>query len=167
MLSEAVFHMKFIFLTQSKVWQCCQTLLPTYRTQHRQAAMRSADAGVTKLGLLFMNSQKVADGVFLSEIGFYEFAKPGLATLALVGPDSLDGGRSRIPAGRTLVTQGLLWANEGLFLASKQIDFLAELIHQKIQFCHSFGVQLLCVLMAGNLPYVGIDHVDAGVQGMA
>lgn len=165
MLSEAVFHMKFIFLTQSKVWQCCQTLLPTYRTQHRQAAMRSADAGVTKLGLLFMNSQKVADGVFLSEIGFYEFAKPGLATLALVGPDSLDGGR--IPTGRTLVTRGLLRANEGLFLASKQIDFLAELIHQKIQLCHSFGVQLLCVLMAGNLLYVGIDHVDAGVQGMA
>ena len=129
MLSEAVFHMKFIFLTQSKVWQCCQTLLPTYRTQHRQAAMRSADAGVTKLGLLFMNSQKVADGVFLSEIGFYEFAKPGLATLALVGPDSLDGGR--IPAGRTLVTRGLLRANEGLFLASKQTDFLAEFIHQK------------------------------------
>ena len=92
-------------------------LTAAYRTQHRQAAMRSADAGVTKLGLLFMNSQKVADGVFLSEIGFYEFAKPGLATLALVGPDSLDGGR--IPAGRTLVTQGLLWANEGLFLASK------------------------------------------------
>jgi len=28
MLSEAVFHMKFIFLTQSKVWQCCQTLPP-------------------------------------------------------------------------------------------------------------------------------------------
>lgn len=112
-----------------------------------------------------MNSKKVTDGVFLSEIGFYEFAKPGLATLALVGPDSLDGGR--IPAGRTLVTRGLLRANEGLFLASKQIDFLAELIHQKIQFCHSFGVQLLCVLMAGNLPYVGIDHVDAGVQGMA
>ena len=107
------------------------------------------------------------DGVFLSEIGFYEFAKPGLATLALVGPDSLDGGRSRIPAGRTLVTRGLLRANEGLFLASKQIDFLAELIHQKIQFCHSFGVQLLCVLMADNLPHVGIYHVDAGVQGMA
>ena len=61
--------------------------------------MRSADAGVTKLGLLFMNSQKVADGVFLSEIGFYEFAKPGLATLALVGPDSLDGGRY-LQAGR-------------------------------------------------------------------
>ena len=77
-----------------------------------------------------MNSQKVADGVFLSEIGFYEFAKPGLATLALVGPDSLDEGR--IPAGRTLVTWSLLRANEGLFLASKQIDFLAELIHQKI-----------------------------------
>lgn len=112
-----------------------------------------------------MNSQKEADGVFLSEIGFYEFAKPGLATLAHAGPDSLDGGR--IPAGRTLVTQGLLWANEGLFLASKQIDFLAELIHQKIQFCHSFGVQLLCVLMADNLPHVGIYHVDAGVQGMA
>ena len=112
-----------------------------------------------------MNSQKVADGVFLSEIGFYEFAKPGLATLAHVGPDSLDGGR--IPAGRTLITRGLLRANEGLFLASKQIDFLAELIHQKIQFCHSFGVQLLCVLMADNLPHVGIYHVDAGVQGMA
>ena len=112
-----------------------------------------------------MNSQKVADGVFLSEIGFYEFAKPGLATLAHVGHDNL--GKGRIPAGRTLVTRGLLRANEGLFLASKQIDFLAELIHQKIQFCHSFGVQLLCVLMAGNLPYVGIDHVDAGVQGMA
>lgn len=165
MLSEAVFHMEFIFLTQSKVWQCCQTLPPTYRVQHRQVVMRSAGAGVTKLRLLFVNSQKVADGVFLSEIGFYEFAKPGLAILAHVGPDSLDGGR--IPAGRTLITRGLLWANEGLFLASKQIDFLAELIHQKIQFCHSFGVQLLCVLMAGNLPHVGIYHVDAGVQGMA
>ena len=63
-----------------------------------------------------MNSQKVADGVFLSEIGFMN-RKPGLATLALVGPDSLDGGR--IPEGRTLVTRGLLRANEGLFLASK------------------------------------------------
>ena len=126
--------------------------------------MQSAGGDVTKLGLLFMNSQKVADGVFLSEIGFYEFAKPGLAALAHIGPDSLDGGR--IPAGRTLITRGLLWANEGLFLASKQIDFLAELIHQKIQFCHSFGVQLLCVLMAGNLPHVGIDHVDAGMQGV-
>lgn len=165
MLSEAVFHMKFIFLTLSKVWQCCQTLPSTYRVQHRQVVMRSVGAGVTKLRLLFVNSQKAADGVFLSEIGFYEFAKPGLAALALVGPDSLDGGR--IPAGRTLVTRGLLRANEGLFLASKQTDFLAEFIHQKIQFCHSFGVQLLCVLMAGNLPYVGIDHVDAGVQGMA
>ena len=126
MLSEAVFHMEFIFLTLSKVWQCCQTLPSTYRVQHRQVVMRSAGAGVT---------QKAADGVFLSEIGFYEFAKPGLATLALVGPDSLDGGR--IPAGRTLITRGLLRANEGLFLASKQIDFLAEFIHQKIQFCHS------------------------------
>ena len=165
MLSEAVFYVEFIFLTQSKVWQCCQTLPPTYRVQHRQAVMRSVGAGVTKLRLLFVNSQKAADGVFLSEIGFYEFAKPGLAILAHVGPDSLDGGR--IPAGRTLVTRGLLRANEGLFLASKQTDFLAEFIHQKIQFCHSFGVQLLCVLMAGNLPHVGIDHVDAGVQGMA
>lgn len=78
-------------------------LTAAYRTQHRQAAMRSADAGVTKLRLLFVNSQKVADGVFLSEIGFYEFAKPGLATLAHAGPDSLDGGQDtcRPDAGHT------------------------------------------------------------------
>ena len=55
-------------VTQSKVWQCCQTLPPIYRVQHRQLAMRSAGAGVTKLRLLFVNSKKVTDGVFLSEI---------------------------------------------------------------------------------------------------
>ena len=111
-----------------------------------------------------MNSQKVADGVFLSEIGFYEFAKPGLATLALVGPDSLDGGR--IPAGRTLVTRGLLRANEGLFLASKQIDFLAELIHQKIQFCHSFGVQH-SLSAFGNVAGSGIFiEIDFGCRAV-
>lgn len=99
MLSEAVFHMKFIFLTQSKVWQCCQTLLPTYRTQHRQAAMRSADAGVTKLGLLFMNSQKVADGVFLSESGFMNsqnpvwLRSPSLGLTAWMGAGYLQAGR--------------------------------------------------------------------------
>lgn len=93
--------------------------------------------------------------------GFMNSQNPVWLHSPTLGLTAWMGGR--IPAGRTLVTRGLLRANEGLFLASKQIDFLAELIHQKIQFCHSFGVQLLCVLMADNLPHVGIYHVDAGV----
>lgn len=66
------------------------------------------------------------------KIGFGEFTKPDFATPAYVWPDGLDG--KGCLRGRTRATRGLLWANEGLFLIGKQIDFLAEFICQKKQF---------------------------------
>ena len=63
------------------------------------------------------------------KIGFGEFTKPDFATPAYVWPAGLDG--KGCLRGRTRATRGLLWANEGLFLIGKQIDFLAEFIRQK------------------------------------
>ena len=59
---------------------------------------------------------------------------------------------------------GPLWANEGLFLAGKQIDFLTEFIRQENQLADSFGVHRPGPLMARNLKHIGIDHVDTGVH---
>ena len=52
-----------------------------------------------------------------------------------------------------------------LLLARKEIDLLAELVHQKAHLCNGISVQFSCPLMAGNLLDIGIDFVQTGVHG--
>ena len=53
-----------------------------------------------------------------------------------------------------------------LFLIGQQVDLFTEFIHQKCQLCNSIRIQILCPLVTGNLPYIGINHVETGVQAV-
>lgn len=117
---------------------------------------------------LFVNSSKAVGGVTFIvnsfQIGFmnsqnrFSPRPPTLGLTAQMGQG--------LQCGWRWATWGLLRADGGLFLTGEQIDLLTEFIHQENQFSNSLRIHVFCPLVAGNLICVGIDHVDAGVQGM-